>query len=47
MADEKPKAAPKAMLKTSKPLTKRPSKGYRKYLRRQKQAVRNPVPGTA
>ncbi len=40
MADETPKTAPAP--KTPKPLTKRPSAGYRKYLRRKKEAVRKP-----
>jgi hypothetical protein len=43
MADENPKTPPKK----SKPLTKpkRPSRGYRKYLRRRKAAARNPSAG--
>jgi hypothetical protein len=41
MADEKPKTA----LKIVKPLTKRPSKGFRKCQRRRKEATRNPLAG--
>lgn len=42
MTDEKPKT-PKAQ--APKPEKKRASKGYRKYLRRQKEAAGNPNAG--
>lgn len=42
MTDEKPKT-PKTQ--APKPEKKRASKGYRKYLRRQKEAARKSTPG--
>ncbi|MBX3054770.1 MAG: hypothetical protein KF753_25085 [Caldilineaceae bacterium] len=42
MADETPKTTPVSTPKTPKPATKRLSKGFRKYLRRKKEAARKP-----
>jgi len=40
--DETPKATPTSTLKTPKPATKNLSKGFRKFLRRKKEAERKP-----
>ena len=42
MADEIPETIPISIPKTPKPATKKRSKGFRKYLRRKKEAARKP-----
>lgn len=43
MADETPTTTPISTPKTTpKPATQKPSKGFRKYLRRKKEAARKP-----
>ncbi len=42
MADETPKTTPAPTPKTPKPATKKLSKGFRKYLRRKKEAAHKP-----
>ena len=42
MADETPKTTPAPAPKRPKPATKKLSKGFRKFLRRKKEAARKP-----
>ena len=42
MADERPNTTPKSV-NVAKPQAKRPSKGFRKYLRQQKQNAGKPL----